>query len=73
MLNFHAVRNWMSQTYGFASTLANDIIDNEHWSFHMEYQVYMIYLRGDEDCLLGLRQNTAKRPNEKKSPNNIWM
>jgi hypothetical protein len=49
MLNFHAVRNWMSETYGFASTIANDLIDNAHWSFHMEYQVYMIYLRGDEE------------------------
>ena len=49
MLNFHEAGNWMSRSYGFASTLANDIIDNEHWSFHMEYQVYMIYVRSDEE------------------------
>jgi len=49
MLNFHQVRNWFSQTYGFASTIANDLIDNEHWSFHMVYQTYMIYVKGDEE------------------------
>ena len=49
MLNFHEVRNWFSQTYGFASNLSNDLIDNEHWSFHMVYQTYMIYVKGDEE------------------------
>ena len=49
MLNFHEARNWMSQAYGFASTLANDVIDNKHWTFTMVYQTYMIYVRGDEE------------------------
>ena len=49
MLNFHQVRNWFSQSYGFASTIANDLIDNEHWTFHMVYQTYMIYVKGDEE------------------------
>ena len=49
MLSFHEVRNWFSQTYGYASTIANDVIDNEHWTFHMVYQTYMIYVKGDEE------------------------
>jgi hypothetical protein len=49
MLNFHEVRNWFSQTYGFASNLSNDLIDNEHWSFHIVYQTYMIYVKDDAE------------------------
>lgn len=49
MLNFHEARNWFSKTYGVASTIANDIIDNEHWTFHLVYQTYMIYVKGDEE------------------------
>ena len=51
MLNFHDVRNWFSKTYGFASTIANNLINNEHWSFHMVYQTYVIYVKGDEELL----------------------
>lgn len=49
MLNFHATRNWFNETYGWASTIAHDLIDNKHWSYHMVYQTYMIYVRGDEE------------------------
>jgi hypothetical protein len=49
MLNFHEARNWFCRTYGLASTLANDLIDNEHWSFHLVYQTYIIYVKGDEE------------------------
>jgi hypothetical protein len=49
ILDFHATRVWLSSTYGFASTLANDILNNEHWTFHLVYQTYMIYLKGDEE------------------------
>ena len=49
MLNFHHARNWFSSTYGYASTIANDPVDNKHWSYHLVYQTYMIYVRGDEE------------------------
>jgi len=49
MLNFHEARNWFSSTYGYASTIANDPVGNEHWSYHLVYQTYMIYVRGDEE------------------------
>ena len=50
MLDFHAVRNWFSQTYGSCESLAHGIkIDNEHWTCHMVYQTYMIYVKSDEE------------------------
>jgi hypothetical protein len=50
MLNFHAVRNWFGQTYGPCESLAHGSkIDNLHWSYHVVYQTYMIYVQGDEE------------------------
>jgi hypothetical protein len=50
MLNFHAVRNWFSQTYGPCESLAHGSkIDNLHWSFEIIYQNYTIYVKGDEE------------------------
>ena len=50
ILNFHAVRNWFSQTYGLCESLAHgNKIDNKHWSFEVVYQNYTIYVKGDEE------------------------
>lgn len=50
ILNFHKARNWFAQTYGPCESLAHgDKIDNERWSFHIVYQIYMIYVKGDEE------------------------
>ena len=50
MLDFHAVRNWFSQTYGPCESLAHgNKIDNTHWSYEIIYQNYTIYVRGDEE------------------------
>ena len=50
MLDFHAVRNWFSQTYGPCESLAHgNKIDNTHWSYEVIYQTYMIYVKGDEE------------------------
>ena len=50
MLNFHATRNWFGQTYGPCESLAHgNKIDNLHWSYHIVYQTYVIYVRGDEE------------------------
>ena len=49
MLEFHAVRQWLSQTYGLAEQLDRDTIRNPHWSFEIIYQNYTVYVRGDEE------------------------
>ena len=50
MLNFHEARNWFTQTYGPCESLAHgNKIDNKHWTFHIVYQTYMIYVKGDEE------------------------
>ena len=50
MLNFHAVRNWFTQTYGPCESLAHgEKINNKHWSYEIVYQNYTIYLPGDEE------------------------
>ena len=50
MLNFHEARNWFFQTYGPCESLAHgEKIDNEHWTFDMKYQTYVIYVKGDEE------------------------
>jgi hypothetical protein len=50
MLDFHAVRNWFSQTYGPCESLAHGSkIDNLHWSFEIIYQNYTIYVKDDEE------------------------
>ena len=50
MLNFHAARNWFSQTYGVGADVGRDEpISNEHWAFHLVYQTYMLYVRGDDE------------------------
>ena len=50
MLNFHAVRNWFSKTYGPCESLAHGSkIDNKYWSFEVVYQNYVIYVKGDEE------------------------
>lgn len=50
MLDFHAVRNWFSQTYGPCESLAHgNKIDNTHWSYEVIYQNYTVYVRGNEE------------------------
>ena len=50
MLNFHAARNWFSQTYGIGDDISRDEpISNGHWAFHLVYQTYMIYVKGDDE------------------------
>ena len=50
MLNFHAARNWFSQTYGVGTDVGrDDPISNEHWAFHLVYRTYMIYVKGDDE------------------------
>lgn len=48
ILNFHGVRQWLTQTYGFSEDV-NKPIDNPHWSFHIVYNTYMVYIKGDEE------------------------
>ena len=41
MLDFHAARQWLSQTYG------HEAID--HWSRKLEYHNYILYLKSDNE------------------------
>jgi hypothetical protein len=49
MLEFHAVRQWLSQTYGLAEQLDRDTIHNLHWGFEIRLGASTVYLRGDEE------------------------
>ena len=49
MLEFHAVRQWLSQTYGLAEQLGRDTINNPHWGFEIRMGASTVYLRGDEE------------------------
>ena len=51
MLEFHAARQWLSEIYGYCVGLDQDvnIKYNEHWSFYMKFNHYMLYLKGDEE------------------------
>ena len=50
MLEFHAARQWMSQTYGFTEDIEEDKPNiNEHWAFFLKFSTHKIYLRGDEE------------------------
>jgi hypothetical protein len=48
MLDFHTVRQWMSSTYGYSTTIG-DVDANEHWSFAIKLNHYVIYIKGDEE------------------------
>ena len=49
MLEFHAARQWMIQTYGFSDSIDNDVKLNEHWAFFLKYNHFMLYLKSDEE------------------------
>jgi len=49
MLEFHAVRQWLSQTDGLAEQLDRDTIKNPHWGFEIRMGASTVYLRGDEE------------------------
>ena len=49
MLDFHAARQWMVQTYGFSASLDEDVEYNKHWAFFMKFNHYMLYVRDDEE------------------------
>ena len=50
MLEFHAARQWMSQTYGFTEDIEEDKPNiNEHWAFFLKFSTHKIYLQGDEE------------------------
>jgi hypothetical protein len=49
MLEFHAARQWLSQTYGLAEQLDRDTIHNPHWGFEIRLGSSTVYLRGDEE------------------------
>ena len=50
MLDFHIVRKWMSDTYGYTEDIRKDTPDvNKHWAFAIDWRRHKIYLRGDEE------------------------
>ena len=51
VLDFHDVRKWMSETYGYSDDLRKYQPDcnNKHWSFSINFRFHKIYLRGDEE------------------------
>jgi len=49
MLEFDAVRKWMTQTYGMAEQIDRDTIHNPHWGFEIRLGGSTLYLRGDEE------------------------
>ena len=49
MLEFHTVRQWLSQTYGLAEQVDRDTIHNPHWGFEIRLGGCTVYLRGDEE------------------------
>ena len=51
VLDFHNVRKWMSDTYGYTEDLKKYQPDcnNKHWAFSLTFRVHKIYLRGDEE------------------------
>jgi hypothetical protein len=50
VLDFHDVRKWMSETYGYSEDLKKDQPNaNLHWAFTINFRIHKIYLRGDEE------------------------
>jgi hypothetical protein len=49
MLDFHAIRQWLSLTYGQTYEIGTDAPGNEHWSFELKQKDYSIYLKGDDE------------------------
>ena len=49
MLEFHTVRQWMTQTYGLAEHIDRDTIHNPYWGFEIKMGSNTIYLRGNEE------------------------
>jgi hypothetical protein len=51
VLDFHDVRKWMSETYGYSDDLRKYQPDctNKHWAFSINFRFHKIYLRGDEE------------------------
>jgi hypothetical protein len=50
VLDFHAARKWMSETYGYTEDISKDKPGiNQHWSFTIDYRIHKIYLKGDEE------------------------
>jgi hypothetical protein len=49
MLEFDAVRKWMTQTYGMAEQIDRDTIHNPYWGFEIRMGASTVYLRGDEE------------------------
>jgi hypothetical protein len=54
MLDFHAARQWMIETYGHSEntnspywTLGESL--EQHWSWSLAYQKYAIFLRSDRE------------------------
>ena len=50
MLDFHAARRWLTDTYGVGDDIGrDDPIVNGHWAFFLKYNHYMIYVRDAEE------------------------
>lgn len=49
MLEFHNIRQWLSQTYGLAEQMDRDTINNPHWGFEIRMGSNTVYLRDDEE------------------------
>lgn len=50
VLDFHDVRKWMSETYGYTEDIKKDQHDiNPYWAFTINWKLHKIYLRGDEE------------------------
>jgi hypothetical protein len=51
MLDFHAVRQWMTQAYGHAENVQQLDPQSESncWSWELVYRYYVIHLRSDSE------------------------
>ena len=50
MLDFHRVRQWMSETYGYSENVEEDgQLANPHWAFFLKFSIHKIYLHSDEE------------------------
>ena len=49
MLEFHAVRQWLSQTYGMAEPIDRDTMNNPYWGFEIKLGALTVYLRDDKE------------------------
>ena len=54
MLDFHSVRQWLSQTYGYSNEVVHEQFirdgNTDHcWTWSLQYNSYFIYLRSNKE------------------------